>query len=61
MICEKWYFRSLQYPQSGSSSHLFPLSIFDGEGARGQCQPVPHNSTRPFTGDTLHRITQEVN
>ncbi len=25
----------LQEPQSGSSSHLFPLSIFDGEGARG--------------------------
>ena len=23
--------------------------------------PVPHNSTRPFTGDTLHRITEEVN
>jgi len=25
----------LQEPQSGSSSHLFPLSIKDGEGARG--------------------------
>src|SRR5260221_10900529 len=27
---------------------------------REMSQPVPHNSTRPFTGDTIHRVTEKI-